>query len=573
MQNYTRQPEREVTLPVRLPLIGIPNQRGADSAEDSRLVNGYAEQGLDGRWHVFKRPGMEIHLDFGTGTRTGRGLFFDEAGLVSILIEAGSPSNIRLVNVYREATLLGQLTSFDTGGGSKNTYHFNATSVFTDAEDIALLLTNGATAALLAADGTLTAMPFRDAASLIVTCGTVNGSPVVTMLSTSARRKYDRVSGTGIPADTEILSIDSPTQVTLTNDAAATNAAVNLTFTNSGPPNRDGTPLSAGGFLTQQCTASAASLNRRAYMVSVRCEIGASDVDDPQYWDWLNSIFAYATVERAVGIASQLSTIVVFKQTSAEFFRDVGTTPTNLGRVEGLRLDVGLQDVNTLCEADDSLIWSAKLKVGQRSVWMMTKLQAREVSTPAVRRILTDAQNSEQYGMVFSFGGHTFYVIRIAGQPAPVYDITSGLWYYWTALGEVDWPFVDAATGPDGTVYLQHYTNGKVYKFNLELAADDGERIDLDIYPAEFDGGFRKAKYLPKMYVNADQMEGSELKLRVSDDNQKTWSDWRFFDLSHERPALYDCGSFTKRYFHFRHSAPTKCRVHEVELHIQEAVL
>ena len=47
MPNYTREPAKEVQLPVRLPLVGLQNQRAVDPTLDSRLINGYIEVGAD----------------------------------------------------------------------------------------------------------------------------------------------------------------------------------------------------------------------------------------------------------------------------------------------------------------------------------------------------------------------------------------------------------------------------------------------------------------------------------------------------------------------------------------------
>jgi hypothetical protein len=303
--------------------------------------------------------------------------------------------------------------------------------------------------------------------------------------------------------------------------------------------------------------------------------IQGSDLDAPRHWDPLNTIYAYAVNEGSVAIAKQLSTIILLKESSAEFFRDAGTSPAPLARVEGLLLNTGCQDAHSVRAAGDVLIWSARLAVDQRAIWMIHKMQAKEVSTPAVRRIVSAAatgvnENVVQYGMTFSVGGHTLYVLKVPSGPAPVYDITAGIWYYWTALGEDHWPFVAAATGTDGTVYLQHETNGKIYKFDSTVFTDDSLPIDMDIIPPSYDGSTRKTKYCISTTVNADLVEGSELKLRVSDDDQQTWTDWRRFDLGHPRPRIERCGSFTRRHYHFRHSAPTACRLHEVELEIME---
>lgn len=60
---------------------------------------------------------------------------------------------------------------------------------------------------------------------------TTNASAVLTSITdTSVLRVGMRVVGTGIPADTYILSIDSATQVTMTNNATVTNTGVSIEF-------------------------------------------------------------------------------------------------------------------------------------------------------------------------------------------------------------------------------------------------------------------------------------------------------------------------------------------------------
>lgn len=59
---------------------------------------------------------------------------------------------------------------------------------------------------------------------------TTNASPAVINLDTQFTRVGMRVIGTGIPSNTYVLTVDSPTQVTLSKNATATNAGVSLEF-------------------------------------------------------------------------------------------------------------------------------------------------------------------------------------------------------------------------------------------------------------------------------------------------------------------------------------------------------
>ena len=72
------------------------------------------------------------------------------------------------------------------------------------------------------------------------------------------------------------------------------------------------------------------------------------------------------------------------------------------------------------------------------------------------------------------------------------------------------------------------------------------------------------------MPLVADQQPGSTLLVRTNDADQATgeWTNWRTFDLSQERPTLSNCGSFSRRFYHFRHQARTPCRLTAVELEL-----
>jgi hypothetical protein len=193
-------------------------------------------------------------------------------------------------------------------------------------------------------------------------------------------------------------------------------------------------------------------------------------------------------------------------------------------------------------------------------VYKVERAKADEVATPAIKRVL--AGLSIRYGISLSIDGHSLYIITdpTAGVSL-VYDLTSNYWSYWNALGLSYFPFVAAVSTANGATLLQH-------KMSPELSTDAGSNFTMDVYPPQFDGGMRIGKYLARMYVIADQEPGSILEVRVSDDDQltRTWTNFRQIDLGMERPDLYDMGSFTKRWFHFRHTGATPCRLIGVEL-------
>jgi hypothetical protein len=407
------------------------------------------------------------------------------------------------------------------------------------------------------------------------------GSPIVTTASTALLTEYSVVTGTGIPANTQIDSINSATQFTMSANATATNAAASLSFTLGGPPSRVGVygPPGISDELTYfTLVGGVAELNKSVYLFTYRSEVAGSDIDEPHSWNPLNSLYAYAERDFPICISKQMSYIIAFKSTTTEFFRDAGNSPGSpLERVEGLRLDIGCYERRSVQEVDGLVLWASSTQSGKRSVWSLVQARPAEIATPAVSRVLETY--APYLGFSFSISGHTFYALNAedatGARLSLVYDITSKFWSYWSALGETYLPFVAAVPGTSGGVTFQHESDGSLYTMEPGLVMDNGSPFDMDIFPPEFDANIRLTKYLSKMYVIADQQEGSVLRLRVNDDNQNVagWTNWRVFDLSEQRPRLDDCGSFYKRAFHFRHSSPTPCRLIAVELDLQLGTL
>ena len=554
MPDYTRDQPKELTLPPRLPLIGIPNQRGASAARDSRLVNGYVEFGQDEVLRIVKRPGLTVKY---TLDGYGAGLF----GNYSVFYSQSSESFIT-GTLYYDSSSIVAVDSYSVIRPSNRFFSFVTAPTGLDTE---VLFFHNTFEAFTWDGGNLEVIPFADQAVGPLNCAITNGSTAVTTASTADLTQYSSVSGTGITAGTYIQSIDSSTAFTLSAAATATNAGAALNFVTAGPPYKDGSSFSS----IKQFVHGVAVLNKAVYLFSTQSKVAGADPDAPLAWQPLNFLFAYVEQDAPVAFTRQLTHVVALKSTSTEFFRDAGNSPGSpLERVEGQHLDVGCYNGRTVQSIDGVLLWVSNTESGLRSVYSMERLRATEIATPAVRRALESL--APTYAISFSLSGHSFYVVTdpTAGVSL-VYDLSSKLWYYWNALGSTYFPFT-AATYVEGETRLQHESNGKIYVFDLDAVDDAGSAIVMDIFPPQFDANTRLSKTISRMHLVADQQPGSTLLVRTNDADQATgeWTNWRTFDLSQERPTLSNCGSFSRRFYHFRHQARTPCRLTAVELEL-----
>lgn len=68
------------------------------------------------------------------------------------------------------------------------------------------------------------------------------------------------------------------------------------------------------------------------------------------------------------------------------------------------------------------------------------------------------------------------------------------------------------------------------------------------------------------MLFNGDQVTGSELMVRSSEDDFTNWTNFRTVNLGLRQPILSGLGSFFKRAYNFRHFKNTHFRIQSVDL-------
>jgi hypothetical protein len=309
------------------------------------------------------------------------------------------------------------------------------------------------------------------------------------------------------------------------------------------------------------------------YVMQSNAHVWGSNINaiDNNSWNVLNYLIAQIEPDAGVALAKQLVYVIAFKQWSVEVFYDAANAAGSpLGTVQGAKLNVGCVSAGAVCDIEGSLLWISAARSGNVGVMLMDNLKSQQVSTPAIERLLQQAN----YGTVWSFGlrigGHRFYVVTLKlSNLTLVYDLTTGLWSQWTDANGNYFPFVGATFSSSNQVLLLHETNGIVYELDQVHYTDNGAIITVDIIAPNYDGGTRKIKFLSKLDIIADQTAGSVLLVRNSDDDYKTWTNFRQIDLNRKRPYLINCGSFYQRAYHFRHAGNCPFRIEGVELQIE----
>ena len=318
-----------------------------------------------------------------------------------------------------------------------------------------------------------------------------------------------------------------------------------------------------------------AYLDGTLYVVDSGSNIWGSNLNDPQTWNSLNVIVAQIEPDPAVALEKQLVYVCCFKQFSVEMFYDAGNaTGSPLAPVSGAKVSSGCFNQETVREVNGIIFWVSQTDKGGLGVMKMEGLKATPIETPAITKILQADPFTTVYAWTCKFESHVFYVLTLkASNLTLVYDTTTNLWYQWADPYGNYFPIVASTVTPTGETLVQHETNGEVYELSPSTFTDNGTAMTLDLYTPIFDGGVSLRKYLSSLSFVGDQVAGSILAVRVSDDDYQTWSQFRYVDLNTPLPRLEHCGTFVKRAFHFRHPWGVPLRLRGIDVKIEVGTL
>jgi hypothetical protein len=285
--------------------------------------------------------------------------------------------------------------------------------------------------------------------------------------------------------------------------------------------------------------------------------IRGSALNDPATWDALNVITAQKEPDNMVAVYKQLQYVVVFKWWTIEAFWDAGNpTGSPLQSAPGTLLPFGCRQPGSIQQFEDLLVFASATRNGSVGIMYLENLRPTTISTPAIERLLQDADWSLVYSWCGRLGGHRFYCITLVNSNISlVYDFTTRMWFQWTyGPNQTYLPFMFCTSLPNRQIVLQH-ENGSLYTLSNVVYNDDGQEIVVDIYTQNWDGGTRNRKTLKRMELIADQALLKNVKVRWSEDDYQSWSNFREFNASKKRPYLDDLGTFYRRAFNLRYNA------------------
>lgn len=304
-------------------------------------------------------------------------------------------------------------------------------------------------------------------------------------------------------------------------------------------------------------------LNGATYVMDPQGQIWGSvinSVDQPGDWSAVNFIAAQAEPDGGVALAKQLNYVIALGQWSLEVFADVGNaTGSPLQAVQGSYKKIGCANADSVREIDDRLFWISATRSAGVQVSSLDQLNHDVISDDYIDRIVQSSNLTQVISSQLKIDGHSFYILTLKDiNTTLVYDITTKVWHVWTDKDGNYFPISDYSfTSSPRRHVFQHESNGKVYLADTTYYNDEGFAIKKDIYTPKFDANTTRGKLLSLMRFVGNEEAGSTLWVRWSDDDYKTWSNFRKVDLSQPMPELDDLGTFVRRAFHFQHRSNT----------------
>lgn len=192
------------------------------------------------------------------------------------------------------------------------------------------------------------------------------------------------------------------------------------------------------------------------------------------------------------GFSDLLITLAVAKleiwllgQRTTEIYFNVGQQDTaglQFQRQPGVFVDHGCAAKYSVATYDDAIYWLSYDRAGQGIVMQGQNYQPKRISTYALEAEFTQfARIDDAIGMVYSLGGHAFYVLTFpTADTTIVYDITTGQWHEWKWIdtnGVEHRHRANCMYFINNMVMCGDWQNGNLYRVDPNAYTDAGQPI------------------------------------------------------------------------------------------------
>jgi hypothetical protein len=239
-----------------------------------------------------------------------------------------------------------------------------------------------------------------------------------------------------------------------------------------------------------------------------------------------------------VAILSNFREIWVFGTNSIEVWYDSGAPDFPLQRIQGAYNELGCAAAYTVAKMDNGVFWLGQDARGRGMVYRANGYQGQRISTHAVEwHIQSYGDISDAIAYTYQQDGHSFYVLTFpSADKTWVYDVATNAWHERAgfSMGEFTRHRSNCQMAFNNEVIVGDYENGKLYAFDPDVYADDGQiqrwLRSWRALPTGQNNLKRTAHHSLQLDcesgvgLNTGQGSNPQAMLRWSDDGGHTWS-------------------------------------------------
>lgn len=536
----------------RSPFFGASTLRSA-TTKDQRYVNIYIDRIENSdtgsaRFFITKRPGTTLYTNPPLAAATARGAYSWNSNLYSVF---GT-------KIYKGTTDLGVTLTTSTGMVA-----FSETSAIATTRYLAV--TDGVKLYLIQTTDTVTTIQNGQVQEITITAG---GSAYASAPTVS----FSGGGGSGV-AGTATISGGAVTGVTITNRGSGYTSAPTVSFSGGGGSGAAADAALCG--LPSSFIADLEFMDGYLLLCSSDGKLFNSNLEDPTLWGAATYVQAQKYPDNLVGLSRQNDTVMAFGTQSTEFFYDAANAaPASfLGSLTQGTFQIGCASKDTIVHQENFVLWVAAAGSGGYTVQKLDGISnLKKVSTDPIERIISaeGSSISSARATALRICGHFFYVLTLTSADRTfVFDIDEERWFEWQSGTSGAWDYV-AALEHNGSVYIQHQSDGKLYQMSQSEYTDDGTDIEVILQTAPIDYDTQHRKFYKRFELFGDlQDDYCPLTIYYSDDNYKTWSVGREVNMKY-RSWLSQLGSSRRRAWKVTHTHDGPLRLEGFETEYQE---
>jgi hypothetical protein len=232
----------------------------------------------------------------------------------------------------------------------------------------------------------------------------------------------------------------------------------------------------------------------------------------------------------------------VYGTNSTEVWYNAGLLDFPLARIQGAYNELGCAAPYSVAKMDNQIYWLGKDARGQGMVFRAAGYMGQRISTHAIEWQLQEYPNLEDaVGYTYQQDGHSFYVLNFpTANTTWVFDVATGAWHERASFqnGQFNRHRGNSQMFFNATNVVGDYQNGKIYKLDLEVYADDGQPQkwlrSWRALPTGANNLTRTVQHALQLDcetgvgLNVGQGNDPQVMLRFSDDGGHTWSNERW---------------------------------------------